>query len=92
VTATKFRALIFQSQSHVTIDSVSQSVCLGVKFTLGLVTRYYFLSEIAVLSLWGTLSDDRSGLSPVNLLAIFSPLLKLNIIYIVHVTCFMYMQ
>jgi hypothetical protein len=26
--------------------TVSQSVCLGVKFTLGLVTRYYFLSEI----------------------------------------------
>jgi hypothetical protein len=25
--------------------SVSQSVCLGVKFTLELVTRYYFLSE-----------------------------------------------
>jgi ABC-type uncharacterized transport system permease subunit len=26
--------------------TVSQSLCLGVKFTLGLVTRYYFLSEI----------------------------------------------
>jgi hypothetical protein len=25
--------------------TVSQSVCLGVKFTLELVTRYYFLSE-----------------------------------------------
>jgi hypothetical protein len=25
--------------------TVSQSVCLGVKFTLELVTRYYFLFE-----------------------------------------------
>jgi hypothetical protein len=46
---------------------VSQSVCLGVKSTLELVTRYYFLLEccclkIAVLSLWGALSDERTGL------------------------------
>jgi hypothetical protein len=27
-------------------QTVSQSECLGVKFTLGLVTRYYFLSKI----------------------------------------------
>jgi hypothetical protein len=45
----------------------SQSVCLGVKPTLGLVTRYYFLSEncclkVAVLFLWSTLSDERTGL------------------------------
>jgi hypothetical protein len=34
-----------QSQSHVTTDG--QSVCFGVKFTLGLVTiYYYFLSGI----------------------------------------------
>jgi hypothetical protein len=38
-----YTAGIGQSQSHVTMDS--QSVCLGVKFTLELVTRYYFLSE-----------------------------------------------
>jgi hypothetical protein len=47
--------------------TVSQSVWRSVESTLGLVTRYYFLSEgcclkIAVLSLWGALSDDRSGL------------------------------
>jgi hypothetical protein len=40
-----------------------QSVCLGVEPTLGLVTRYYFLSEcfclkFAVLSLWSALSDE----------------------------------
>jgi hypothetical protein len=36
-----------QSQSHVTTDgqSVSQSVCRGVKFTLEPVTRYYILPE-----------------------------------------------
>jgi hypothetical protein len=37
-----------------------------------LVTRYYFLPEscflkVAVLSLWGALSDERSGLSFVIL-------------------------
>jgi hypothetical protein len=43
-----------------------------VKPTLGLVTKYYFLSEgcflkFAVLPLWGALSDERSGLSIVFL-------------------------
>jgi hypothetical protein len=48
--------------------TVSQSVCQGIEPILGLVTRYYFLSKgcclkVAVLSLWGALSDERSGLS-----------------------------
>jgi hypothetical protein len=47
--------------------TVSQSVCLGVEPTLGLVTRYYFLSvgcclKVVVLFLWGALSDERTGL------------------------------
>jgi hypothetical protein len=46
--------------------TVSQSVRLGVDPTLGLVTRYYFLSgfclKTAVLFLWGALSDERTGL------------------------------
>jgi hypothetical protein len=42
--------------------AVSQSLCQGVEPTLGLATRYSFLSEgcflkFAVLSLWGALSD-----------------------------------
>jgi hypothetical protein len=46
---------------------VSQSVCRSVEPTLGHVTRYYFLSEgyclkVAVLFLWGALSDERTGL------------------------------
>jgi hypothetical protein len=58
-----------QSPSYFTTDgqSVSQSVCLDVEPTLGLVTRYYFLSEgccmkVAVLSLWCALSDERTSL------------------------------
>jgi hypothetical protein len=52
--------------------SVGQSVCQGIEPTLGLVTRYYFLSEgcflkVAVLSSWGALSDERSGMSLVIL-------------------------
>jgi hypothetical protein len=40
----------------------------GVEHTLGLATSYYFLSErcflkVAVLSLLGAVSDERSGLS-----------------------------
>jgi hypothetical protein len=47
--------------------TVSRSVCLGVEPTLGLDTRYYFLSEgsrlkVAVFFLWGALSDERTGL------------------------------
>jgi hypothetical protein len=43
------------------------SVSLGVEHTLGLTTRYYFLSEcfclkFAVLYLWCALSDERTGL------------------------------
>jgi hypothetical protein len=58
--------------------TVSQSVCLGVKFTLELVTRYYFLS------------DERSGLSHCQQCLVHCQ--RFNIIYIVHVTCLMYMQ
>jgi hypothetical protein len=44
---------------------VSQSVRQGIEPTLGLVTRYYFLSEgsflkVAVLPSWGALSDFNS--------------------------------
>jgi hypothetical protein len=46
--------------------TVSQPVCQGIEPALGLVTRYYFLSEgcclkFAVLYLWGALSDERTG-------------------------------
>jgi hypothetical protein len=52
--------------------TVSHPVRQGVEPTLGLVIKYYFLSEccylkVAVLSLWGALSDERSSLSFVIL-------------------------
>jgi hypothetical protein len=46
--------------------SVSQSVCLGVEPRLGLMTRCFFLLKVTVLSMWGALSDERSGLSFVS--------------------------
>jgi hypothetical protein len=46
--------------------TVSQSVCLGVKFTLELVTRIIFCLKVAGLFLCGALSDERSGLSLVS--------------------------
>jgi hypothetical protein len=68
--------LVFQSQSQSYITTDSQSLCQGIEPSLGLVTRYYFLSEwfliFAVLSFWGALSDEKSGLSFVFLsLAIY---------------------
>jgi hypothetical protein len=45
---------------------VSQSVCLGVEPCLGLMTRYLFRMKVTVLSIWGALSDERSGLSFVS--------------------------
>jgi hypothetical protein len=67
-------------------QTVRQSVCRGVKFTLGPL-------KVAVLFLWDALSDERSGPSHVSH---FQQCLvhcqRFNIIYIVHVTCFMYMQ
>jgi hypothetical protein len=46
--------------------TVSQSVCLGVEPHLGLMTRYLFWMKVTVLSMWGALSDKRSGLSFVS--------------------------
>jgi hypothetical protein len=60
---------ILDIEVQVTLQlTVSHSVCQGIEPTLGLVTRYYFLSEgyflkVTVLSLWGALSDERSSLS-----------------------------
>jgi hypothetical protein len=63
-----------QVKVKVTIQlTVSQSVCQGIELILGLVARYYFLSEgffflkFAVLFFWGALSDERLGLSFVFL-------------------------
>jgi hypothetical protein len=51
------------SKSHSDWPSVSQSVSLVVEPHLGLMTRYLFLLTVAVLFLWGVLSDERTGLS-----------------------------
>jgi hypothetical protein len=61
------------SGSYFTTDAVSQSVCLGVGHPRGTCDRYYFLSEcccqkLAVLFLWGALSNERTGLSKTKLL------------------------
>jgi hypothetical protein len=50
-----------QSQSHIATDG--QSVSLGVKPNLGLMTRYLLLFDSYILLLWGALSDERTGLS-----------------------------
>jgi hypothetical protein len=52
------------SRSYVTTDG--QTACLGVKPTLGLMTRYYFPSDgcclkVEVLFLWSVLSDKRTS-------------------------------
>jgi hypothetical protein len=64
---------LWACQSYFTTDGQSVSVS-GFEPTLGLVTRYCFLSEgscrkFAVLFLWGALSDERTSLQ----LAVQSP-------------------
>jgi hypothetical protein len=51
-----------------------------------------FCLKVVVLSLWGALFDERSGLSPVSHFhQCVVHCQRFNIIYIVHVTCFKYM-
>jgi hypothetical protein len=70
---------------------VSQSVCLGVKITLELVTRYYFLSEsCCVVSVGRLLWREVGSVSCQSLSSVFSPLSKIQ--NNLHCTCFKYMQ
>jgi hypothetical protein len=46
--------------------TVSQSVCLGFEPQLGLMTRSFLFVTVAVLSIWGAFSDERTGLSFVS--------------------------
>jgi hypothetical protein len=72
---------------------VSQSLCLGVRSTRELVTIYYFLSESCCVVSVERPSDERSGLSPVrHCHQCLVHCQRFNIIYIVDVTCFKYMQ
>jgi hypothetical protein len=72
-----------QSQSDVTTDV--QSICLGVKFTVELVTRYYFLFEsCCVVSVRRPLWREVGSVSCQSLSALFCP--KDNL----HCTCHMF--
>jgi hypothetical protein len=68
-------------------QTISQSVSLGVKFTLEPVTKYYILSEsCCVVSVGCPLYDERSGLSPVSHChQCLVHCQRINIAYIVHV-------
>jgi hypothetical protein len=59
----------------------------------GTCDQILFCLKFAVLFLSGALSDERSGLSPVSLCQQYLVhCQRFNIIYIVRVTCFKYMQ
>jgi hypothetical protein len=76
--------------------TVGQSACHCIEPNLGLVTRYYVLSEycflkFAVLSLWGAFSDERSGLSFVFLsLVIYQYLHQTFALHVLTVHQFIY--
>jgi hypothetical protein len=56
------------------------SQCLGVKFTLGLVTRYYFLSKSCwVVSVGLPLWREVGPVSCHSLSAVFSPVFSLSL-------------
>jgi hypothetical protein len=72
--------------------SVSQYV-LGSSSLWNLWPDIIFYLKVAVLCLWGALSDERAGLSLVNHCQQCLVLCqKCNILYFVHVTCFMHIQ
>jgi hypothetical protein len=82
---TQVACSLSQSQSHVTTGghSVSMSWC---RIHSEICDRL----KIAVLSLWGPLSDERSGMSPASHYQQYLVLCqKFNVIYILHVTWFM---
>jgi hypothetical protein len=59
--------------------TVGQSVCLGVEPQLELMTRRVSsYMKVTVLSIWGALSDERSGLSFVSHPRPWESLLSLN--------------
>jgi hypothetical protein len=71
-------------------QTVSQPVCLGVKSTLELVTRYYFLSEsCCVVSVGHCLWWEVGSVFRQSLSAVFRPLSKFHFIcmLVTHVLC-----
>jgi hypothetical protein len=84
--------LKLKSKSCYDWRSVSQYVLVSSSLW-NLWPDIIFCLKVAVLSLYGALSDERSGLSPVSHCQQYLVYCqRFNIIYIVHVTCFMYMQ
>jgi hypothetical protein len=70
-------------------QTVSQSVCRGVKFTLELVITYYFLFESCYVVCFGRpLWREVGSVSCQSLSSVFSPLS--NIQYNLHCTCYMF--
>jgi hypothetical protein len=66
--ATDISAQSVRVRVRVTLQlTVSQSVSLGVEPNLELLTRDYLFFKVTVLSFAGALSDERSGLSFVNI-------------------------
>jgi hypothetical protein len=85
-------ALCPKSKSKPCYDrlSVSQYVLVLSPFC-NLWPDIIFCMKVSVLSLWGALYDEMSGLSPVSHChQCLVHCQRFNIIYIVHVTCFKY--
>jgi hypothetical protein len=79
--------LFSKSKSCYDWRPVSQYVVMS-SLVCNLWPDIIFCLKAAVLSLWGALSDDRSGLSPVcHFQECLVHCQRFNISYIVHVTC-----
>jgi hypothetical protein len=73
-----------QSQSYVTTDDQSASLSWNKVPIWGLRPDLYYCLTVAGLLKWGTLSDERTGLSFARVTAVIS-LLPVYTIYILHV-------
>jgi hypothetical protein len=87
-----FRCLTYSKVKVMLRQTVGQSECRGVKFTLESVTRYYILPERCCVVSVGRPLWREVGSAVSHFQQCLVHCQRLNIIYTVHVTCFMYMQ
>jgi hypothetical protein len=78
----------FSDSRAVTVRlTVGQSVSLGVEPNLGPLTRDIFFLKLQSCLIWGALSDERSGLSFVNIVCSSLSIYIYNLHFVFHLRC-----
>jgi hypothetical protein len=66
--------------------TVSWPVCLGIEHPSALKTSFYYCLTVACLLMWGSLSDERTGLSFARVTVSSSK--SVVSMYNLHFTCY----